>query len=66
MLFGDYHLFLAQAESIIVTIVIAIVGTLICAGIVKLFVKKLRVSDTVERLGLDESQHGEVAYPADI
>ena len=39
---------------------------LICAGIVKLFVKKLRVSDTVERLGLDESQHGEVAYPADI
>ena len=66
LVFGDYHLFLAQAESIIVTIVIAIVGTLICAGIVKLFVKKLRVSDTVERLGLDESQHGEVAYPADI
>lgn len=66
LVFGDYHLFLAQAESIIVTIVIAVVGTLICAGIVKLFVKKLRVSDTVERLGLDESQHGEVAYPADI
>ena len=66
LVFGDYHLFLAQAESIIVTIVIAIVGTLICAGIVELFVKKLRVSDTVERLGLDESQHGEVAYPADI
>lgn len=64
LVFGDYHLFLAQFESIVVTIVIAVVGTLICAGIVKLFTKTLRVSEMDERLGLDSTQHGESAYPS--
>lgn len=63
LLFGDYQLFLAQIVSIVVTIAIAIVGTLICAGIVRLFTK-LRVDEMDERIGLDVTQHGESAYPA--
>lgn len=63
LVFGDYRLFLAQFESIIVTIVIAIVGTLICYGIVRLFTKP-RVSEMEERIGLDSTQHGERAYPS--
>ena len=63
LVFGDYHLFVAQLISIVITIAVAIVGTLICAGIVKLFTP-LRVSEHDERIGLDESQHGESAYPS--
>ena len=63
ILFGDYHLFAAQILSIVITIAVAVVGTLICAGIVKLFTP-LRVSEHDERIGLDESQHGESAYPS--
>jgi ammonium transporter, Amt family len=61
--FGDYHLFLAQVISILITIVVAGVGTAICAFIVKLFVP-LRVTSEEEKIGLDLSQHGENAYPA--
>lgn len=61
--FCDYHLFLAQVISIVITIVIAVVGTAICAFIVKLFVP-LRVTAEEEKIGLDLSQHGENAYPA--
>ena len=63
LIYGDYHLFLAQIISIVATIAVAIVGTLICASIVKLFTP-LRVSEHDERVGLDESQHGESAYPS--
>lgn len=63
LIFGDYRLFLAQIISIEATIAVAIVGTLICASVVKLFTP-LRVSEHDERVGLDESQHGESAYPS--
>ena len=63
LIYGDYHLFLAQIISIVATIAVAMVGTLICASIVKLFTP-LRVSEHDERVGLDESQHGESAYPS--
>lgn len=63
LIYGDYRLFLAQAISIVATIAVAIVGTLICASIVKLFTP-LRVTEYDERMGLDESQHGESAYPS--
>lgn len=63
LIYGDYHLFLAQIISIVATIAVAIVGTLICASVVKLFTP-LRVSEHDERMGLDESQHGESAYPS--
>ena len=63
LIFGDYRLFLAQIISIVATIAVAIVGTLICASVVKLLTP-LRVSEHDERVGLDESQHGESAYPS--
>ena len=36
LVFGDVHLFLMQLLGIVVTIAVAIVGTLICLGIVEL------------------------------
>ena len=62
LVFGDVHLFLVQLLGIVVTIAVAIVGTLICLGIVRLFTP-LRVTDREEKVGLDISEHGESAYP---
>ena len=63
LVFGDYRLFLAQVLSIVITIAVAIVGTLICIGIVRIFTP-LRVDSKEELVGLDASQHGENAYPS--
>lgn len=63
LVFGDHRLFLAQVLSIVVTIAVAIVGTLICIGIVRIFTP-LRVDPKEEMVGLDASQHGENAYPS--
>lgn len=63
LVFGDHRLFLAQVLSIVITIAVAIVGTLICIGIVRIFTP-LRVDPKEETVGLDASQHGENAYPS--
>lgn len=63
LVFGDHRLFLAQVLSIVITIAVAIVGTLICIGIVRIFTP-LRVDPKEEMIGLDASQHGENAYPS--
>lgn len=63
LVFGDHRLFLAQVLSIVITIAVAIVGTLICIGIVRIFTP-LRVDPKEEMVGLDASQHGENAYPS--
>ena len=63
LVFGDHRLFLAQVLSIVITIAVAIVGTLICIGIVQIFTP-LRVDPKEEMVGLDASQHGENAYPS--
>lgn len=63
LVFGDHRLFLAQVLSIVITIAVAIVGTLICIGIVRIFTP-LRVDPKEELFGLDASQHGENAYPS--
>ena len=63
LVFGDYRLFLAQVLSVVITIAVAIVGTLICIGIVRIFTP-LRVDPKEELVGLDASQHGENAYPS--
>lgn len=63
LIFGNTHLFTAQLLSIIITIAIAVIGTVICASIVKIFVP-LRVSKDDETKGMDMSQHGENAYPS--
>ncbi len=62
LIYGEYRLFLAQIIGIVVTIAVAVVGTLVCLAVVKLFTP-LRVNDKEEMLGLDISQHGESAYP---
>lgn len=63
LVFGDHRLFLAQVLSIVITIAVAIVGTLICIGLVRIFTP-LRVDPKEEIVGLDASQHGENAYPS--
>lgn len=61
--FGETKLFIAQVVGILVSIAVAVVGTLICAAIVKLFIP-LRVDEKSERIGLDITEHGENAYPS--
>ena len=63
LVFGDVRLFVAQIIGIVVTIAVAVVGTLICVAIVKVFTP-LRVDDLEEKRGLDVTQHGESAYPS--
>lgn len=63
LVFGNVHLFVAQVLSIIITAAVAVVGTLICIGIIRIFTP-LRVDQKEETLGLDISQHGENAYPS--
>mgnify|MGYP001638331590 FL=1 len=63
LIYGEWRLFAAQIEGILITIAIAVVGTLICVAIVRIFTP-LRVTDREEKIGLDISQHGESAYPS--
>lgn len=63
LVFGETRLFTAQIISILVTIAIAVVGSLICIGIIPIFTK-LRVDEKDEIRGLDVTQHGEQAYPS--
>ena len=63
LVYGETGLFTAQVISIVVTIAVALVGTLICIGITRA-VTKLRVEHKDELLGLDVTQHGESAYPS--
>lgn len=63
LIFGETKLFIAQLIGILVTILVATVGTFICSVIIKLFTP-LRVDVKEEQVGLDISQHGENAYPS--
>ena len=63
LVFGDTGLFVAQVVSIVITIAVAIVGTLICVGITRIFTP-LRVDKKEELMGLDKSEHNETAYPS--
>lgn len=64
LVFGNVTLFSRQLAAIGITIVIAIVGTLIAYGITSLCTKGIKVSKKDEDTGLDVSEHGESAYPA--
>jgi len=57
-------LILEQLKAIGVTLALAVVGTAIIAFIVKAIVR-LRVSEEVETIGLDLSEHGEEGYHAE-
>lgn len=63
LIYGETRLFVAQILSIVITIGIAVLGTVICASIVKIFTP-LRTNEYDEKIGLDLSQHGESAYPS--
>jgi Amt family ammonium transporter len=63
LVYGETKQFTAQIISVIITIAIAVIGTLLCAGLTRLFTK-LRVAKREELDGLDLSQHGENAYPS--
>lgn len=63
LVFGETRLFVAQIIGIFVSIVVAVVGSLICIAIVRIFTP-LRVEERAEKIGLDVSEHGENAYPS--
>lgn len=63
LVYGETELFTAQLISILVTVAVALVGTLVCVGITRIFTK-LRVDHKDELLGLDATQHGEQTYPS--
>ena len=63
LFFGDARLFGAQLAGIVITILFAVIGTLICVAIIRIFTP-LRVDQKEEQIGLDLSQHGESAYPS--
>ena len=50
-----------QLKAVAITIVLSVIGTIVIAYITKMLVG-LRVSEEVERAGLDEAEHGEVGY----
>jgi Amt family ammonium transporter len=54
-------LWMEQLKAIGITLVLAVVGTLVIAFIVKLVIG-LRASEEVETIGLDLAEHGEEAY----
>ncbi|MCL1957322.1 MAG: ammonium transporter [Fibromonadales bacterium] len=61
--FGDVAQLGRQVLAIVISIAVAVVGSLISIVIVRAFVK-LRVEKKHELMGLDISEHGENAYPA--
>ncbi|MDR0355246.1 MAG: ammonium transporter [Deltaproteobacteria bacterium] len=63
LIYGGGKQFAAQVVSIVVSVVVATVGSIICVWLVKL-VTIMRVSKREELIGLDLSQHGEHAYPS--
>ncbi|SPF55769.1 Ammonium transporter NrgA [Candidatus Desulfosporosinus infrequens] len=62
LFYGNASLLWIQVESVVITIVFAVVATFIILKAISL-VMKLRVSEEQETSGLDLSLHGEEAYP---
>ncbi len=65
LIFGETGLICAQIAAILVTIALAVAGSLICIALTKALCSgTLRVTPREEHIGLDVSQHGERAYPS--
>lgn len=62
LFYGNWHLFLAQIESILFTIIFAGVFSFVIIMLIKM-VMPIRVSDHEEALGMDRIEHDETAYP---
>jgi len=63
LLFGDYHLFVAQLAGIGISVVLSSVATFIILKVIQLFMD-IKVSQSEESNGLDQSEHDESAYPS--
>lgn len=63
LFFGNPTLLGRQALAALASIVIAVLGSIFCIAIVRLFTP-LRVEKRSELIGLDISEHGEIAYPS--
>jgi Amt family ammonium transporter len=63
LVYGNPEQLGAQALGIVITIAWTVAGTLVSAGIVRIFTP-LRATKHEEAIGLDTSQHGESAYPS--
>jgi ammonium transporter, Amt family len=61
LFFGNPGQLWIQFVSVVVTLILAMVGTYILLSIVKA-IMGLRIADDEERMGLDLSQHNERAY----
>ncbi|MFC0233469.1 ammonium transporter [Vagococcus entomophilus] len=61
LLYGGGHLFVAQLESILFTIALASIASFVIIQLIKRFMP-IRVTEAEEAIGLDISEHGEVAY----
>jgi Amt family ammonium transporter len=61
LLYGNPSLVLTQIKAVGVTVIFAVIGTVVILGVLKA-VMGLRVSEQEERMGLDLSQHSESAY----
>jgi ammonium transporter len=61
LLYGNPGQLLIQLQAVVVTIVYAIVGTLLIGFILNRTIG-LKVSESEENIGLDKTQHGEIAY----
>lgn len=62
LFYGNVHLFLAQLESIVFTIVFAGLLSFLIISVIKFFMP-IRVTDSEEALGMDRIEHDETAYP---
>ncbi|MDR3071930.1 MAG: ammonium transporter [Clostridiales Family XIII bacterium] len=63
MFYGDPAQLGRQVIAIVISIAWAVGGTLICAGVTRIFTP-LRVEAKEESIGLDSVLHGESAYPS--
>lgn len=62
-LYGNWAQLGRQAVGVLVTIVVAVVGTLVCYAVTRAITGRIGVSASEETIGLDITQHGETAYP---
>ena len=63
LIYGEFGQFGSQVASIVISMMVAALGTVVCALLVGLLTR-LRVPKRDELVGLDISQHGENAYPS--
>ncbi|WP_313630031.1 ammonium transporter [Enterococcus devriesei] len=62
LIYGQTHLFIAQIESVLFTLVFAGVGSYLIISLIRVFMP-IRVSQQEEAMGLDQIEHAENAYP---